>query len=109
MHVHASGLATVAVCDREYPARVAFSVLRAVHDEFVARHSRTWEGATGPLAFPGLEGIIRRYQKPDGTGKATKEAQSWIMWAAIVVLLGVLFKLVSGGNLIVTPPPKPEL
>lgn len=64
VHVRASGAATVAVCDREYPARVAYTLLMKVHDDFMAEHERAWETATGELPFAGLEAMIRKYQNP---------------------------------------------
>ncbi len=65
VHARASGLCTVAVCDGEYPSRVAYTLLMKVHDDFVARHADDgWRTARGELAFPELDDIIRKYQNP---------------------------------------------
>lgn len=65
VHVRSNGLATVAVCDQEYPSRVAFTLLMKVQEDFLAAHSdAAWLGARDELAFPALEEMIRKYQDP---------------------------------------------
>lgn len=64
-HVHArsEGLAGVIVSDKDYPVRVAFTLLNKILDEFLARHPRTsW--AQERLAFPELDTYIVKYQDP---------------------------------------------
>mmetsp|Transcript_16535 Transcript_16535/g.35927 ORF Transcript_16535/g.35927 Transcript_16535/m.35927 type:complete len:200 (-) Transcript_16535:471-1070(-) len=65
VHVRASGLAAVALCDREYPSRVAFTLLMKLQDDFASVHAeQTWKAATDTLPFPELEEAITRYQDP---------------------------------------------
>lgn len=39
----------VCICDKEYPARVAFSIITKVADEFKAKYSAKW--STEPMAM----------------------------------------------------------
>lgn len=65
VHVRSSGLAAVAVCDEEYPPRVAFTLLMKVQEDFVSAHNdATWMRASDELAFPSLEEMISKYQDP---------------------------------------------
>lgn len=63
VHARASGLTAVAVCDEEYPSRVAYTVLMQVHDDFVQLHPE-WKNARGSLSFPALDGVVKKYQNP---------------------------------------------
>lgn len=65
VHVRSNGLAAVAVCDAEYPSRVAFTLLMKVQEDFMTAHAdATWLDATDELAFPPLDDMIRKYQDP---------------------------------------------
>lgn len=65
VHVRTSGLATVAVCDQEYPSRVAFTLLMKVAEDFMRVHPETsWKTATNELIFPQLDDMIQKYQDP---------------------------------------------
>lgn len=76
-HVHSrsNGLVVVALCNREYPPRVAFTLLSKVADDFLAAfpvesswHSVRDDGSgsshTPALTFPALDAIIAKYQDP---------------------------------------------
>lgn len=68
VHVHArsTGLILTAVCDAEYPSRVAYTLLMKVHDDFVKLHPN-WNAhseSQGELPFPELQGMVKRYQNP---------------------------------------------
>ncbi|GAB0489463.1 hypothetical protein MMPV_000682 [Pyropia vietnamensis] len=76
-HVHSrsNGLVAVALCDREYPSRVAFTLLSKVTDDFLAAfpvesswHSVRDDGSgsshTPALSFPILDTVIEKYQDP---------------------------------------------
>lgn len=76
-HVHSrsNGLVAVALCDREYPSRVAFTLLSKVTDDFLAafpvesswhsvRHDGSGSSHTPALSFPALDAIIEKYQDP---------------------------------------------
>lgn len=65
VHVRTSGLAAVAVCDREYPSRVAFTLLMKMAEDFGAKYSEsTWKSEQNTLSFPQLDDMIRKYQDP---------------------------------------------
>lgn len=64
-HVRSNRLAAVAVCDKEYPSRVAFTLLMKIQEDFMATHpEHKWTATTGPLPFPALDDIIVKYQNP---------------------------------------------
>lgn len=69
-HVHArtEGVAGVLIADKEYPSRVAFSVLNKVLDEYLAAHPKAdWASATQPTSttsFEPLDEYLKRYQDP---------------------------------------------
>lgn len=69
-HVYArtEGVAGVIIADKEYPTRVAFSVLNKVLDEYLAAHPKSdWINATQPTAatsFTPLDEYLKRYQDP---------------------------------------------
>lgn len=66
VQVRASGLAAVAVCDEEYPPRVAFTLLMKVLDDFCAKYSdeTVWKEARTELEFTELDGVVEKYQDP---------------------------------------------
>jgi len=64
-HVYAriEGVAGVLISDKEYPPRVAFSVLNKVLDEFLVRFSEDqWRPNT--LVYAELKGYLEKYQDP---------------------------------------------
>lgn len=63
VHARANGLTLTAVCDQEYPSRVAYTLLMKVHDDFVKLHPN-WSTATPPLQFDELDSIVTKYQNP---------------------------------------------
>jgi len=78
-HVYADtgGLAAVAICDNEYPDRVAFTLLAKILDEFSEMYpSGKWTGAESDTPFPALKGMLAKYQDPteaDALAKIHKE------------------------------------
>uniref|UniRef100_A0A7S2ZMA3 Longin domain-containing protein n=2 Tax=Rhodosorus marinus TaxID=101924 RepID=A0A7S2ZMA3_9RHOD len=55
----------MALCDKEYPPRVAFTLLAKVNDDFCALHpDHEWQNATDLLPFPALEETLSKYQNP---------------------------------------------
>lgn len=65
VQVRSSGLAAVAVCDEEYPSRVAFTLLMKVLEDFVTLHPEpAWRSATSELPFPQLNEMVTKYQDP---------------------------------------------
>jgi synaptobrevin homolog YKT6 len=64
-HVRASGLGAVAVCDKEYPARVAFTLLMKIQEDFTTLHPESaWSVGDAELPFPALNDMIVKYQNP---------------------------------------------
>jgi len=65
IHVRTNKLAFMALCDKEYPPRVAFTLLAKVNDDFCALHpDHEWQNATDLLPFPALEETLSKYQNP---------------------------------------------
>lgn len=65
VHVRSNGLAAVAVCDTEYPSRVAFTLLMKMQEDFMAKYSEAeWLTANTELSFPSLDEMIVKYQNP---------------------------------------------
>ncbi|CAN8067867.1 unnamed protein product [Agarophyton chilense] len=65
VHVRSNGLAAIAVCDKEYPSRVAFTLLMKLQQDFMEAHPEaTWLSTKDSLPFPPLEPMIRKYQDP---------------------------------------------
>lgn len=68
VYARQEGIAGVAITDKEYPQRVAFSVVQKALDDYLAAHPKqSWANATGPTAataFPELDNYIRKYQDP---------------------------------------------
>jgi synaptobrevin family protein YKT6 len=56
------GLSGVLIADKEYPVRVAYSLLNKMLEEFSSRMpSSTW---IGPLVYPPLRDYLHKYQDP---------------------------------------------
>ena len=74
IHLRTDGLAGIAVCDQEYPQRVAYTALNQLLSEFTELHRETWpmlkEDTT--LAFPYLDKAIVDFQDPAKADKLTK-------------------------------------
>ena len=75
--VHVSnrgGLVAIAVMDREYPARAAFSVLGKISDDYVSKFGDSWKTANGddPRGAEGLASAIVLYQDPHEADKILK-------------------------------------
>ena len=72
-HVRADGLAGVITADLEYPARVAFSLLAQLMDDFV-NAAPGWEKETrdDAIAFPPIADAIVRCQDPANFDKIVK-------------------------------------
>lgn len=55
------------IADRDYPSRVAFTLLNKILDEYLTKHPRAkWINATSNqgLEFPALDDYIKKYQDP---------------------------------------------
>ncbi|EEB05875.1 SNARE Ykt6 [Schizosaccharomyces japonicus yFS275] len=66
-HVYnrSDGLCGVIISDKEYPMRVAYTLLNKVLDEFLAKYPRNkWAEGAVTLPFPELDTYISKYQDP---------------------------------------------
>ncbi|KAF6254446.1 Longin-like domain-containing protein [Scenedesmus sp. NREL 46B-D3] len=66
VYVKDSGIAGVAVCDRDYPTIAAFSVVGKAIDEFLQTAGDSWRTATedNTAALQVLEAALLKYQDP---------------------------------------------
>lgn len=65
VHVRSNGICSVALCDKEYPPRVAFTLLAKVQEDFLSTFPETqWKGESSVLSFPALNETIEKYQNP---------------------------------------------
>jgi len=64
-HVYArtEGIAGVLVSDKEYPPRVAFSILNKILEEFLTRFSEE-QWRPNAMVYPELKGYLEKYQDP---------------------------------------------
>ncbi|KAI9023823.1 Longin-like domain-containing protein [Phycomyces nitens] len=60
VYSHPQGIVGVVMSDKDYPSRVAFSLLNRVTDEFLVKYPN----ATEPVNYTELEGYVARYQDP---------------------------------------------
>ncbi|KAL7753368.1 palmitoyltransferase [Sorochytrium milnesiophthora] len=80
MHVHAynrrDGLVGVVVTDKEYPVRVAFSLLNKVLDDFTQKFPKAeWTqltAATSQSRFPELQATLTKFQDPHSADSLLK-------------------------------------
>lgn len=75
VHVRDSGLAAVAVCDKDYPPTAAFSVAAKVMDEYAAANEgEPWRqvAADTTSAQAILDPALQKYQDPVAADKITK-------------------------------------
>lgn len=76
-HVHCvvqgDGLAGVAVCDKEYPSRVAFSAVQQLLGSF-GEEVRGWRAITedNKVDYPGTATTLKKWQKPEEVDKIMK-------------------------------------
>ena len=77
--VLAEGLSAIAVCDKEYPSRVALSMLKDLANEVkTGEHASRWRSATveGSCKIARLEALLRDYQDPTKVDKIAKVDKS---------------------------------
>lgn len=80
VYVRTEGIAGVLITDKEYPVRVAFSLLNKVLDEYLVKYQlSTINRVTTPndpsTAFPELEDYIQKYQDPQQADTIMKVQQ----------------------------------
>ncbi|KAH8554154.1 Longin-like domain-containing protein [Umbelopsis sp. PMI_123] len=62
VYARAEGIAGVVITDKEYPQRVAFSLLNKILDEFIMRYPP--EKWTNNVQYPELAEYLKKYQDP---------------------------------------------
>eukprot|EP00736_Rhodelphis_marinus_P006683 Rmarinus@m.27264 len=74
IHVRANGLGAVAICDQEYPSRVAFTLLSKILEEFETENPKWTQhgGRDDVFRLSTLEGHIQKYQRPEEADKLMK-------------------------------------
>ncbi|KAK9234446.1 Longin-like domain-containing protein [Lipomyces kononenkoae] len=64
-YARTDGIAGVIVADKEYPIRVAYSLLNRLLDQFLTQFPRgQWSQGEVKLQFPELESSLLKYQNP---------------------------------------------
>lgn len=73
-YMRSDGLGGTVTTDKDYPARVAYTLLGLVLDDFVQQHGDSWKTVTTPesMPFPKLEEYLQKYQNPAEADKITK-------------------------------------
>ncbi|KAJ1949441.1 palmitoyltransferase [Linderina macrospora] len=69
------GLSCVAVTDKEYPARVALSLVAKILDEFTKEFNADRISSSDKIPFPALDDYIRKYQDPKQADNIMKVQQ----------------------------------
>ncbi|KAG2174210.1 hypothetical protein NQZ79_g7461 [Umbelopsis isabellina] len=64
VYARAEGIAGVIISDKEYPSRVAFSLLNKILDEFVMRFSPDKWHNPQSIQYPELKEYLTKYQDP---------------------------------------------
>lgn len=64
MYTRAEGVAGVVLTDKEYPPRVAFSLLNKILDEFITRFPNNQLWTQEQCSYPELQQYIETYQDP---------------------------------------------
>lgn len=74
VYVRSDGLGAIAICDSEYPQRVAFAGLNTLLQEFHELYGETWPlmSKDSELVFPLLDQAIIEWQHPAKADKLTK-------------------------------------
>lgn len=74
VHVRESGLAGIAVADKDYPARAAFSVVATVLDEYLEKHGESFRSVNADSSQGDaiVEPALVKYQDPLNADKIMK-------------------------------------
>ncbi len=73
-YVQADGLGGIAMTDKEYPARVAITMLKELLSAFKTAHALAWRSCKedGACKFPKLEDALKDFQEPAKVDKIMK-------------------------------------
>ena len=74
VYSHSSGLSCVALCDQEYPQRVAHSLVAKTLTDFISKFPRNqWDGSgRASISWPQLKELFGKYQDPKQADALTK-------------------------------------
>eukprot|EP01136_Pigoraptor_vietnamica_P013750 Opistho-1_new@55135 len=76
-HMRHDNLCGIIICDKEYPQRVAFSLITKSIEDLCKAHSKdVYTKTTVPLSFPLLQQHLTKYQNPqeaDALSKVQKD------------------------------------
>ncbi|KAJ5078381.1 synaptobrevin [Anaeramoeba ignava] len=70
--VRYDGLSGAAICDKEYPSRVAFSFVNKIMDDFASKYSKVWDKENQKFDTTDLESDLEKFQDPKSVDKLTK-------------------------------------
>jgi synaptobrevin family protein YKT6 len=73
-YVTPDGLGGIAICDKEYPARVAVQMVKELVNNFKNEYGTRWRQITTDCLakFPALEQALKEYQEPTKVDKVMK-------------------------------------
>jgi len=74
IHLRSDGLGAIAVCDQEYPQRVAYTAISNLMTDFHSMHGELWPTLKVDtlLPFPQMDSAIVDFQNPANADKLTK-------------------------------------
>ena len=73
-YVRSDGLGGTTITDGDYPARVAFSLIGQLLEDFIATHGDAWKTVSVPesMVFAQCQEYLEKYQDPASADKITK-------------------------------------
>ncbi|KAG0173744.1 palmitoyltransferase [Apophysomyces sp. BC1034] len=95
VYSHPRGISAVIMSDKEYPSRVAFSLLNKVADEFLVKFPAEKWNSTQLLDYPELAEYLRKYQDPKQADTIMKVQNELDETTAILVSL---FTVITAPN-----------
>jgi len=85
VYAHPQGVAGMIISDKDYPSRVAFSLLNKIMDEFLVKFPvDVWKKAD-TLEYPELLGYLQKYQDPQQADTIMKVQKELDETTAILV------------------------
>ena len=72
--MRSDGLGGIAICDEDYPTRVAFTLISKTQQDFIDTYTDTWAKAVADEKFPlaDLHATLMKYQDPAAADAVTK-------------------------------------
>lgn len=76
-YMRSDGLGAIAICDAEYPSRVAFTLISQMQQDFIKLYGEKWTSATEDSKFPleSMKKALKDYQDPAKADALTKIAK----------------------------------